>query len=44
MSRKVDIDNDFGVYFNSEVYNQDFDEVGFEPEEVESNYKGIYED
>ncbi len=44
MSKKIDNDDDFGVEINSEVYNQDYDEVGFEPEEVESNYKGIYED
>lgn len=44
MNRKIDIDDDFGVEINSEVYNQDYDEVGFEPEEIESNYKGIYED
>lgn len=44
MSNKIDNDDDFGVEINSEVYNQDYDEVGFEPEEVESSYKGIYED
>lgn len=44
MSKEIDNDDDFGVEINSEVYSQDYDEVGFEPEEVESNYKGIYED
>lgn len=43
MSRQVDINDDFGVEIDSEVYNKDYDEVGFEPEEVESDYKGIYE-
>lgn len=44
MSRQIDTTNDFGVEIDSEVYDKDFDEVGFEPEEIESNYKGIYEE
>lgn len=43
MENKNNREEDFGVVINSEVFDKDFDNVGWEPVEEDDNYKGTYE-